>query len=380
MYIEVKLPREIVKPTKAMETVFAAIHGAIYNPPDWWETYIEGQPQTGTCFDIISVGGIIHFYIRFHSDHREQVEAAVYSQYPEAEIEAVPDYTNNVPLNIPNKDWMLYGWDYKLEKQDHYPLLTYKDFEEPGEKEEEKVDPLASLMEGLAKIKPGEQMWIQIRASPRGEADHKKFFKEGEALRDKLAFRKVEEKAAPLWSSLAKFIFQGVSEEEEKPQELIPLEMKLTPGERKNIEDIERKISKPIFMCGIRVIYLGRKEVWYKPNFRLAFNYFNNFNNQDNNSLSVWSRTFTRTHKSWFLPFNYLVPRLNYIKQRRLFRVYKGRDNYLVPLMDGDRGRFILNIEELATLYHFPSQEVAPTPGIHRTEAKETVAPFNLPT
>ena len=37
MYIEVRIPKEIVKPVKAMETVFASIHGAVYDPPDFWE-------------------------------------------------------------------------------------------------------------------------------------------------------------------------------------------------------------------------------------------------------------------------------------------------------------------------------------------------------
>ena len=379
MYIEVKIPKVILKPVKAMETVIASIHGAVYDPADWWETWFDGKFNPSTCFDIVSDGGNIHFYIRFHSDYRESVEAAVYSQFPEAEIEAVPDYTKNVPEDIPNTNWNLRGWDYKLEKDSYYPLKTYEEYEEPGAEEEEKVDPISTLMEALSKMKTGEQMWIQIWTVPLGGTDQKKFVKDGEKLKDKLAFRKEAKPVAPLWSSLIKFVFHGAEEEEEEKADVIPLEMKLTPGERKVIENVERKISKPIFGAGVRVIYLGKTEVWFKPNFRLALSYFNNFNDTDLNSLAVWGETFTRYHKMWFLPMNYLKGRIEYVKKRHLLRVYKDRDNYYDPF-DDHVGRFVLSTEELASLYHFPSHEVAPTPGIHRTEAKETVAPHNLPT
>ncbi len=70
------------------------------------------------------------------------------------------------------------------------------------------------------------------------------------------------------------------------------------------------------------------------------------------------------------------------MKCRRLIRVYRTRDNYYSPwgAKEGDKGNEIrLNTEELATLYHFPSHIVSPTPGITRTESRETVAPGNLP-
>lgn len=61
-------------------------------------------------------------------------------------------------------------------------------------------------------------------------------------------------------------------------------------------------------------------------------------------------------------------------------RVYRDRMNYYSPWMKGDEAaKTILNVEELATLYHFPSQGIAPTPAITRTESKETMSPRNLP-
>ena len=41
---------------------------------------------------------------------------------------------------------------------------------------------------------------------------------------------------------------------------------------------------------------------------------------------------------------------------------------------------FILNTEELASIYHFPGRRVAPAPFIRRIEAKKGEAPSGLPT
>ncbi len=377
--LEIRIPKEILKPLKAMEVVMTSLHGAIYNPPDWWEAYIDGQPQTGLSFDIVSVGGQIHFYIRCHADYRDQVEAAIWGQYPGAEIDVVPDYTKLVPIDIPNKEWDLFGWDYRFDKPNPYPIKTYDKFEHPGEKEEERVDPLSTLLEGMAKMKPGEQLWIQMRATPQAEASQLKFFHEGEEIRDKIARRPAKEKQKPLLREILEFIVFGAQPTKEKEKEMFPPEMRLTPGEREGLMELERKITKPIFMCGIRAIYLGKRDVWFKPNFRLVFNYFNNFTNPDANSLFLWSDTLTRVKKNAFVPLNWLLPRRVYLKCRKLFRFYKERLNYKSPLFGGDKGRFILNVEELATLYHFPAFVVSPVPGLARVEAKKAVPP-ELPT
>jgi hypothetical protein len=128
-------------------------------------------------------------------------------------------------------------------------------------------------------------------------------------------------------------------------------------------------------MVGIRTIYLGKRDVWFKPNFRLVFNYFNNFTSPDMNSIVLWSDTLTRVKKSVFVPLNWLQPRRAYLKSRKLFRFYRERLNYKSPLFGGDKGRFILNVEEMATLYHFPSFVVSPVPGVNRVDSKTTVPP-----
>jgi len=76
--LEIKIPKEVLKPIRAMENVMAAIHGVVYHPADWWEKWIDGQLQTGVSFDVVSIGGKIHFFIRFHQVYRDGIEAAIY--------------------------------------------------------------------------------------------------------------------------------------------------------------------------------------------------------------------------------------------------------------------------------------------------------------
>ena len=165
--LEIRIPKEILKPTRAMETVLNSMRQTIYAPPDWYEKWIDGQVQLSYAFEIVSIGGEPHFFVRTPADIRDSVEAALYSQYPDAEISEAPDYVKMVPQDIPNKDWDLWGADYRLLKPNAYPIKTYRDFETEHEaKEEKRVDPIAGLLESMAKIQPGEQLWIQIVAEP----------------------------------------------------------------------------------------------------------------------------------------------------------------------------------------------------------------------
>lgn len=383
--LELFLPKTVEKPIRAMETVMTGIHGAIYHPPgNWWEKWVDGMVQLSVHFEIASIGGITHFYVRTESQYREAVESSIYSQYPEIEIREVDDYTKYVPQNVPNKEWNLFGADYHMMKDDHYPIKTYREFETEQEKDEVKIiDPIATLLESMAKVKPGEQFWIQISAEPMGEAVADDWVKEGEVLRDKLANReeKVPRGQKPIIQEIAEVFISGKppgtidEKEKEETREVIPAEMKLTPGEREVVQLIEKKISKPVFKCTARFIYLGKREIFFKPNFRLAFAYFQSFVTLNVNSLFVMGAkaTLTKINESWFLPLNLIRPRRLYLRCRKIFRNYVRRFPPFWPLMKRaieDRAVFVLSTEELASLFHFPSEKAAPAPGVARAGRK----------
>ncbi len=380
--LEIKIPEESLKPIRAMEDVMAGLWQAFWDPPNFWEKWWEGKISLGFSLETVSIGGDIHFYIRLPDYRRDIVESSIYSQYPEAEITLAEDYTRNVPQNIPSKDWDLWAADYRPLKANPYPIKTYVEFERETEKEEEKrVDPVATLLEVMGKIKPGEQLWVQFQVSPIAEDAAQPFFDEGAAVRDKIAKRDEKKPIKPIVQEVAEVLVTGKIPGEEKSQEkleLIAPELRLTPGEKEIVTGVEKKISKPPFKCAIRFIFLGRKEVWFKANLRLIFAYFGSYITHNMNGLVPLGKTITKVVSR--PPLSLLDPRRLYLRKRKILRLYRERFDPMFP-RKGDRktGTFILNTEELASLYHFPSRAVAPAMGVPRVEAKKGGPPPELP-
>jgi len=358
-----------------METVFSGLW-QLYDPPNPREKWFEGKTLLAYTLEIVSIGGEIHFYIRCPEGAQKLVESSIYSQYPDAEITVAEDYTKYVPQDIPNKDWDLWGCDYQLLKDDVYPIKTYaKFFEERPEVmvEEKRIDPLAQLLEGMATLKPGEQLWVQIRIMPITPLEND-YVKRGRAIADKLARRAAPPPQKPLAQEAFEVLVIGKTPGvQEAPKELIPPEMKLTPGEREILSAVEEKISKYAFQTNIRFIYLAKRDAYFGPAKGLAMSYFNQFSTQNLNGLKPWSKTITKVHTifTWFLD-----KRRVYLRKRKLFRNYIMR---LTPLFPRAGGTFVMNIEELATLFHFPGRVVAPTPFVPRVEVRKGEAPPGLP-
>ncbi len=384
--LEIKLPKKLSKPIRAMEVVLSSLHATIYQPPDLWEKWVDGQIQLSLGLEIVSIDGESHFFVRTPVQYRDAVESSFYAQYPEIEIIEADDYTKYIPQSIPNKDWDMFGCDYKLAKDDHYPIKTYTEFETEQEKtEEKKIDPIAGLLEAMAKIKKGEQLWIQLLIEPVGDADlelsFSKWKQKGEVLRDKLARREVPKVSKPMLQEATEILISGVPAEEKKEgKEIFPPEMKLTPGEREILAAIEKKMSKPIFNVTGRFIYLGKRDVWFKPNFRLAFSFFNEYTTNNLNALFPEGKTLTKIKKALifqFLNLKFIYSRRHYLRCRRLFRNYIRR---LSPFFPRSEGTYMLSTEEIASLFHFPSEETAPAPGVARIESRKGVVPPSLPT
>lgn len=388
MLLEIRIPTDVLKPIRAMETVISELFQVIYAPPDPWEKWIDGQVQMSYSFEVAAIDGVPHFFIRIPDrSFRDSVEAVIYSQYPEAEITEADDYTKYVPKDIPNKEWDLWGTNYRLIKPDPYPIKTYPQFETEKEPlEEKRVDPIASLLEAMAKLKRGEQLWVQFIIRPSGQKDFPEmsYWSEIEKTKEELSRRKKKEKKKKsILMEAADIMLTGKPTSEAPPEkeELIPPEMKLTPGEREVLAAVENKASKPAFKTVIRFIYLGKKDVFFKQNLRLVFGFFSSFWTLNCNAFVPFGQPIiTKIKKSWFLPKNmkFIRRRRMYLRQRRLFRMYVSREDPFFPELKDD-GTYVLNTEELATLFHFPGKRSASAPFMSRIESKKGEAPSGLP-
>jgi len=376
--LEVKIPQHVTKPLKAMENIFNAIW-PIYDPPkDWRATFFEGKTLVNVSFEIAGIDGEPHFYIRIPEGNKRMVESAIYSQYPDVEIVEVPDYTQNIPEDIPNKEWDLWGCDFMPLKEDVYPLKTYSQFfeENPEAKDEKRLDSLSSLLEVISTLKKGEQIWIQMTVVPISVKENN-YVKRGKDIIDVLLKRKEEKRekdSYPMFLEALSIFFTGKGfgeEEEEKREKDFPPEMRLTSGEKEVVAAIERKISKTCYESRLRYIYLAKRDVFFGGAKGFGPSFFSQFNTQNLNGLKPWGETITKVQAP-----DIFTKRRLYLKKRNLFKNYVNRDSAF-GIFPG--GTFILSTEELATIFHFPGIEVAPTQSLKRIETKRSAPPTTLP-
>lgn len=199
--LEVTPIAEMLMPVKAMEDVFASIW-PLMDVGNFREVWCDGELQNGPywcSWEIASLEGRVHFYLRFLQQHRASIEAALYGHYPDIEIKEVPDYVKLVPPTVPNEEWDMYGEDWDFREEDALPIKTYEKFFEPqGERiaaEEKRVDPIISLLEAMGKLGPGEHYWVQFVTVPIVDHDEPNWRKTGLKIINK--FTKRPEKKEP---------------------------------------------------------------------------------------------------------------------------------------------------------------------------------------
>ncbi len=378
--IEVRIPSENLKPMRAMELVLIGFW-QVYKDPSWFEKYWIGEDCLSFSLEIAAIEGVPHFLLRIPEEQRDVFETHIYAQYPEAEIEEVEDYTKKVPQDIPNKEWDVWGTDYTMLKKDCYSLKTYLDFETEREAlEEKRIDPIAALMEGLSKLGPGEQMWIQIGARPVTNLEGG-FFDKAKEEREKIAGRKSPKPPKSVVREAVQevikiFLPEPEKGEAPKEEDAFP-EMKLTGGEKEILRGLEQKMSKHIYKVFIRYIYVTKREKFQGGRPKLPMSYFNEFNTSSSNMMIPWGKTITKVKQNWYDWFWFKKRRV-YTKKRAMFRNYINRDPAFDPI-EVEGATFHLSTAELATIYHFPSRVVSPPSIIPRVDAKKREAPSDLP-
>lgn len=374
--LEIIPPADVQKPFRAMEDVFNALW-SIYDSANWRETWCEGELEMypyWASFELASREGKVHYYLRIAKDLQKLGEAVLHTHFPDAEIFAAPDYTEEMPQDLPNKDYEVYGEDYVLTKDDVYPIRTYKFFEIKPEEidKEKKLDPFVQLLEALTKLKKSENVWIQIIFTPIAESETP-WAVHGHEVVDKLVKRPAKPESKSMLGEATRFVlYDKVPYTESlKEEAIIPPEMKLTPGEREIVAAVEEKISKYGFKTTIRAVYVYKKEARFAPHGRIFRAYCLHFNTQNLNGLRYYITTRTKIH--------YLFrKRRLYNRKRYIYTRYIRRLPPHYPTMDG-KGTMILNAEELASLFHFPTSSEGLPPGVPRVAAKRAAPPPSLP-
>lgn len=373
--LRIRVPREIMKTPKAMEQIFAAAHGTYSFGVQFYKKYWEGEVEKWTSFEIIGDAEGPRFYIRVLEEARTMIEAAIYAQYPDVEIEVAEDYVKKFPSILPNALYDIQGSDFILgAKNDGIPIRTYDYFESIAE--EEKIDTIATLIEALSNHANDESTWIQILIRPIGNRTSN-WVKEAEEYRDKIIGRKAEKKSSLKENLIAVFkniflvfFLKDPSDEKKglqwpKDTEAVrPALGTLTENESAKVKAIDRKTSKLAFETIVRWVYIDRKETINLAKTRGIVAWARQFTDENLNVLRPNLATYTLVARQ---PFKKAKA---YIKKRLIYDRYRYRR--FSPKIS------IMNIEELATLYHFPSITVR-APMLGQIEAKKGAPPPTLP-
>lgn len=323
----IEVPKDNEKQALSAEQMFASLHG-ILRPRQ--ELIKEGAIQEHISFEIVSVDQRIRFYVWTPRHLRNFVEGQIYAQYPSVSIREVKeDYAQRE-----SAEQVVEGAELTLSNTDVIPIKTFKSFE---------VDPLAGITAVLSKLEePGEEAWIQILARPVDDSWHGRGESYIQSIRDGKAGGSMRAGAGQFLKDFATAFVkppEGKGGTAAKPE--------LTDQQKSHMQSIGEKISKLGYEVTVRIVHSGPDKTLSRVRLQSLVGVFKQFNDT-NNGFKVRE----------YIGGETAVKRYG----SRLF-VKKGS---------------ILNIEELASLYHLPHANVE-TPSMVWATSKTAEPPSNLP-
>ena len=326
-----EIPRENDKKELAAEQLFASLHGILR---DKQELKNSGGVQEHLSFEIVSTAGQIKFYVWVPKILQNFVEGQIYSQYPTVQIYRMnEDYVDDRA-----KYPVSYMTELGLIDNEVLPIKTFDSFE---------VDPLAGITGTLAKLSPdnSEELWIQILARPIPDDWHK-------STTDKWVQRvRAGKRPFSLGTGIDwTWIIEAFAALFRPPAGGTHSEttVELSERDKTRISKAEEKATKLGYEVKIRLVYLGQTQVDAKLNMQALVGTFKQYNSTNLNGFKQISGTFSPAE-------------LGAYKIRRF-----------------DTHGFILNISELASVYHLPHTSVE-TPNIVWASSKTAEPPAKLP-
>jgi hypothetical protein len=328
LVLQILVPRENDKTPLAAEQMFASIHGILGD---------EVKSLDMISFEISSSGNDgIKFYAVVPGHLAKFVEGQIYAQYPNADIRYVSDYTQNRDLDT--KLFVTTG-EVELEKDFIFPIKTFRNFE---------VDPLAAITGAISDLKVGQHAWIQLLVRPVSnywQSSSKKYITairdgknpNGDSFMDHLT---------KLIAGVGKNIANMNQEVEVQRKEVVKLE----PGQEEELAEIETKMLKLGFEFAVRVVTKAPTQIESEQILR---------------DIVASFKQFTTAHLNSFV---HCMPTK---EGKEIYSDYIRR-HLSADIID------ILNIEEIASLYHMPNISVE-TPNIAWSRSKKLEPPMNIP-
>jgi hypothetical protein len=314
------------------ESIFNSIGGA--RAQKGLKAWLFGR-QDHYSFEIVAADKKIYFYVVAPADNARYIEQQIHAHYPDAMIEEVSDY------NIFNPAAKVNVCVMKTKKSFVFPIRTYNKME---------IDPMNSLVSVMSKLEKDESMALQVLVrSARGHWHHKI----SSVVRQVNRGKKVSEAVGGgVFNSILSFLGSVAREAKPKSErdKEVPEKKKLSAMEEEMLKNMEDKNAKAGLDVNIRIIVSTANEHNGKAYLLNMANAFAEYNSYEYGNI---------------------------FKQK----TYKFGTNVIHDFIYrrfSEKNSFLLNTEELNSIYHFPLKTLE-TPNIAWLTARQAPAPANLP-
>jgi hypothetical protein len=329
--LTIEIPKTNDKKELAAEQLFASLHGILRDAKELKNT---NGAQEHLSFEIASTRGQIRFFVWTPRILRNFVEGQIYSQYPTAQIKAIEtDYVDGY-----SRYPVIYSAEIDLTESDALPIKTFDSFE---------VDPLAGITGTLAKLgeDDNDELWIQILTRPVSDDWHKTVT---DTWIKKLKAGKQGFKIGFIDFQWLSGLFSALSTPPEGGTPGAKPAVELSERDKGRVSKAEEKATKLGYEVKIRLTYLGQSETQARLHMQALVGTFKQYNSTNLNGFKMLGGSFNTADLG----------------------AYKARQFT-------DKG-FILNISELASVWHLPHTNVE-TPNIVWATSKTAEPPANLP-
>lgn len=317
------------------------------------KTQLYGQKYFS--FEIVAVDGFVKYYAVVPAVLTETVKQAIQTSYPTARLEEmeVENIFNN-DANVESTslvdkkgmnsktDEMIAGGELIMKKDVAFPIVTFQEM---------KWDAQSAILNAFSKVKKGEGLGLQIMFRPLS-SDWNKISEQ--KIKNIKAGKKnisasgsnIPIRVLNLLLDLIKAPFE-VPDEHKKDKEKQP---ELSQAKQEEIQAIENKAKFPAFECLIRIVASSSS----KPRSEGLVG----------GVVAAFSQFTSPTSNGFKYDVNKKVDQLI--------------TDYIFRFFPVSNKKVVLNSQELASIFHLPSQAVIPSSGVERQLTKQVDGPAML--
>jgi hypothetical protein len=293
----------------------------------WYDTLGRGR-NDHFSLEIVADRGEICFYVIVPEPMREFMEQQLHAQYSDAEIDTMVEYNPFRPTS------QVAAASLRLKKNPVLPILTFRRMD---------VDPLAGLTNALSKLGPDESAVIQYVCRSANPRWHTRATGVTRSLRE----------GGKVSNSMLKKIVSEIFHmffSQKKSDDLAGMPKQLNPAQEELVQRVQEKNSKAGLDVNVRIVVASstsQAALLRLKNIQDAFGQYNAFDTGN-----------------------------GFVRKDPLQRGRLGND-FIYRAFDRRRSS-ILNIEELASLWHLPLPSTE-TPNIRWVLSRTAPPPMNVP-